>query len=102
MLVGRRVANILRQHIIDPFPVPQPAVKYIASYIGVHASRLGKRDGPHQWAGLSARPWRRLWTRAPESGFSPAGGREFFMAGLPTDACVFCAGAVCLHVPFFP
>ena len=75
--------------MVDSFPVPHPPVQYIASYKGVHASGLGTRDGAHQWAGLSARPRRRLWTRAPESGFSPADGRVVFITGLPTDACVF-------------
>ena len=59
---------------------------------GVHASGLGTRVGPHQWAGLSARLRRRLWTRPPESGFSPGGGRVVFITGLPTDACVFVLG----------
>ena len=92
--------NVSLQYNIDSVPVPHPAVQYIASYEGVHASSLGTRDGPHEWVGLSARPRRRLWTRALDSGFFPASGRVVFITGLPTDACGFYAWAMCLRLPF--
>ena len=69
-------------------------------YEAFHASGLGTCDGPHQWAGLSTRLRRRLWTRGHESGFSPAGGRVVFITGLPTDACDFYGWVVCLRLPF--
>ena len=41
-----------------------------------------------------------VFGRAPESGFYPASGRVVFITGLPTEALVFKAGAVCLRLRF--